>query len=149
MTVTEQLEAAGYIPLADHPRLRPGMRVRHIGHQWPEAIRTGTATITAVLRKPASKYEQLYGTPDIELAIAHDDGTESQWADYHCVAVDPAYPVRPFTEPVQTGTGSRVKVHRCCDGCNRDLGDATPAELEAAVAGQPLPSVIDECGCQR
>ncbi len=41
----------------------------------------------------------------------------------------------------------RITVQRCCNGCGRSLGDATDDELNAAVAGAPLPDVRDECGC--
>lgn len=54
---------------------------------------------------------------------------------------------RTFTPPRKTETGTRITVHRHCDTCGRDIGDATPEELEAAVAGAPLPDVADECGC--
>lgn len=56
---------------------------------------------------------------------------------------------RPST-PTRTDSNGRqhLTVKRCCDGCGRELGDATRDELEAAIVG-PLPSVIDECGCQR
>lgn len=42
----------------------------------------------------------------------------------------------------------KVRVKRCCDGCGEVLGDVTDAELEAAVTGRNLPSVIAEHGCQ-
>jgi ribosomal protein L34E len=54
-------------------------------------------------------------------------------------------------KPGPNGTISRtrkVRVKRCCDGCGEVLGDVTDAELEAAVTGRDLPSVIAEHGCQ-
>lgn len=54
---------------------------------------------------------------------------------------------RTFTPPRKTETGTRITVHRHCDTCGRDIGDATAEELEASVAGAPLPDVADECGC--
>jgi hypothetical protein len=59
---------------------------------------------------------------------------------------------RPNTPPTITekpdgGKTTRMTVKRCCENCGRELGDATPDELEAAVAGAPLSSVKDECGC--
>lgn len=54
---------------------------------------------------------------------------------------------RPFTDTARLpGGGSRVTVKRCCNGCGRELGDATEAELDAAMVGRPLPDVRDECG---
>lgn len=58
-------------------------------------------------------------------------------------------PARPSTPPRVDEDGIRhITVKRCCNGCGRELGDATQEELEAAIFG-PLPSVIDECGCRR
>ena len=42
---------------------------------------------------------------------------------------------------------TRFTVKRCCNGCSRDLGDATEHELDCAVDGLPLPDVREECGC--
>jgi len=42
----------------------------------------------------------------------------------------------------------RVTIKRSCDGCGESLGDATEAELEAAMCGHTLPSVAAEHGCQ-
>jgi hypothetical protein len=54
---------------------------------------------------------------------------------------------RPSTDTVRLPEGgSRITVKRCCDACGRELGDATEAELDAAVTGRLLPSVLDECG---
>ncbi len=54
---------------------------------------------------------------------------------------------RPWTPDFPTGDGQRITVKRCCDRCRRPLGDVTPEEMEAAVAGTRLPSVEAECGC--
>jgi hypothetical protein len=55
---------------------------------------------------------------------------------------------RPWTPDTVNEDGSKtMRVKRCCDGCGRPLGDVTGDELEAAIAGAPLPSVVDECGC--
>jgi hypothetical protein len=40
-----------------------------------------------------------------------------------------------------------IHVKRCCNGCGREIGDVTEAEMDAAVTGMPLPDVRDECGC--
>jgi hypothetical protein len=54
---------------------------------------------------------------------------------------------RPSTPIEKLPDGrQRLTVHRVCDRCGRDIGDATKEELEAAIVG-PLPSVVDECGC--
>lgn len=47
-----------------------------------------------------------------------------------------------------TRTSRKIRVKRSCDGCGESLGDITEAELDAAVAGRPLPSVASEHGCQ-
>ncbi len=50
--------------------------------------------------------------------------------------------------PVRRSDGRQIiTVQRSCERCGRDVGDATEAELDAAVNGEPLPSVADECGC--
>lgn len=38
-----------------------------------------------------------------------------------------------------------ITVQRCCNGCGRSLRDVTESEIDAAVAGQPLPDVRQEC----
>ena len=54
---------------------------------------------------------------------------------------------RPSTDVMQLHDGSRrVTVKRCCNGCGRELGDATEAELERAMRGAILLDVRDECG---
>lgn len=55
---------------------------------------------------------------------------------------------RPNT-PNRTLPGGReeITIKRCCNGCGRSLGDATEAEMEAAIFGASLPDVRDECGC--
>lgn len=58
-------------------------------------------------------------------------------------------PERPWTADRKnwiTGT-TRMTVKRVCNGCGRELGDATSGELLAAVLGDDLPDVRDECGC--
>lgn len=42
----------------------------------------------------------------------------------------------------------RITTKRCCDGCGEPIGDVTQRELEYAIAGFPLPSVVTEHGCQ-
>ncbi|UJP39345.1 hypothetical protein [Cellulomonas palmilytica] len=55
-------------------------------------------------------------------------------------------PSTPPTRDPETGA-TRFRVHRMCNGCDSDLGDATDDELMAAVSGAPLPDVRAECGC--
>lgn len=54
---------------------------------------------------------------------------------------------RRSTPPRQDGTATTVTVQRGCNGCGKQLGDAQPDELEAAVERGPLPDVRLECGC--
>lgn len=55
---------------------------------------------------------------------------------------------RRHTPVKRFGTGkSRIRVQRSCNGCQQSLGDANTAEIDAAVAGEPLPDVRLECGC--
>lgn len=57
---------------------------------------------------------------------------------------------RPWTPDEHLpGGGKRIHVKRCCNSCGRVLGDVTEAEIEAGVAGRPLPDVTAECGCSR
>lgn len=59
--------------------------------------------------------------------------------------------VRPSTppRPNAAGTGKTITVHRVCNGCGGDLGDATMSELAAAYGGLDLPDVRLEHGCYR
>ncbi|MGI8333427.1 hypothetical protein ACRYCC_26040 [Actinomadura scrupuli] len=53
---------------------------------------------------------------------------------------------RPSTPPRENPSGGMtITVQRTCNGCGTSLGDATPAELDAAVAGRWLPDASDEC----
>lgn len=57
---------------------------------------------------------------------------------------------RPWTPDEHLpGGGKRIHVKRCCNGCGRPIGDVTEAEIEAGIAGRPLPDVTAECGCSR
>lgn len=47
------------------------------------------------------------------------------------------------TRPVKVGDRTRITIQRTCDGCDRPLGDATQAELDAAE--WHVPDVRDEC----
>jgi hypothetical protein len=55
---------------------------------------------------------------------------------------------RPDTPDRISSDGvTTITVKRACNVCGRRLGDATDAELDAAMFGAPLPDVRDECGC--
>lgn len=54
---------------------------------------------------------------------------------------------RPDTPDELTELGWKKTVKRSCDRCGRELGDATPVEAAASIAGQSLPSALSECGC--
>lgn len=55
---------------------------------------------------------------------------------------------RTHTPPRRNADGSETyRVQRACNGCGRDIGDATANELDAAIDGATLPDVRDECGC--
>jgi len=54
---------------------------------------------------------------------------------------------RPDTPDEITSTGMRMTVKRNCDRCGRMLGDATEQEATLGQSGEPLPSVLAECGC--
>jgi hypothetical protein len=55
---------------------------------------------------------------------------------------------RPFTEAKALAAGGKqMHVKRICNGCGNNLGDVRPDEIDAAVAGEPLPDVRLECGC--
>ena len=75
-----------------------------------------------------------------------DEVTRIKWS-----YLDYAAPTRGrvWTDDVRVDGGRALWVKRCCNGCGRELGDATEAELDAAVSGLPLPDVTDECGCAR
>lgn len=54
--------------------------------------------------------------------------------------------MRPSTPPQTHPDGTRtIRIHRCCNGCGTDLGDATDLELAACITGNPMPDVRSEC----
>lgn len=55
---------------------------------------------------------------------------------------------RPWTLDKVEGKTKTIRVKRCCENCGRPIGDVTDDETAAAIAGAPLPSVVDECGCR-
>lgn len=57
---------------------------------------------------------------------------------------------RPWTPDVRAEDGTRITVRRCCNGCGLQVGDASAADLEAAMTGRVLPDVTGECpDCSR
>ena len=73
LTIDEQAEAEslladlrsrGYTEQTRHGDLAPGVRVRHVGQQYPAAYRDGTGNVLAVLQR----HEQ-----DIEVLVAYDE----------------------------------------------------------------------------
>lgn len=54
---------------------------------------------------------------------------------------------RPWTPVKVEGSVRTFRAKRTCERCHRPIGDTTEAEMDAVVAGAPLPSVAAECGC--
>lgn len=53
---------------------------------------------------------------------------------------------RAYTHDVRHPDGSlTITMKRACNGCDALIGDATEAEIDAAVASLPLPDVTGEC----
>ena len=89
-----ELHARGYVDIDAHKELRPGVRVRHRGHQWPGAHRHGTGAVLALTEKPDSAWSLSWGMADIEMVVLWDkpwplDSRLSKLAQYHVnVALD-------------------------------------------------------------
>lgn len=82
------LLARGYVEIPDHNGLRPGVRVRHVGEQYPGASE-GTATVLRVFKSP----RVIQGDPDVELIVKRDKPSfwgedYGYWADYHTVLAE-------------------------------------------------------------
>ncbi len=55
---------------------------------------------------------------------------------------------RPSSLPVRLPSGGLLVISkRSCNGCGRQLGDLTLAELTAIREGLQAPDVRAECGC--
>lgn len=53
---------------------------------------------------------------------------------------------RPWTDPVSNeGGGHTFVVKRCCDLCERPVGDVSSTEAEALIEGHPLPAASLDC----
>lgn len=50
----------------------------------------------------------------------------------------------PNRHDASTGQ-TTITMQRCCNGCGRSLGDATPIEIACATLGIDLPDVTGEC----
>lgn len=53
-------------------------------------------------------------------------------------------PNRTETRP-DGSTSTSVVIKRACNGCDRELGDAHPLEIELAFLSKELPDARDEC----
>jgi hypothetical protein len=84
----DDLLADGYVDVDEHHGLRVGVRVRHRGHQYPEAYAKGTGTVLAVMLKHLSSWSENHGRTDVELLVLRDDGSISGVADYHVERVE-------------------------------------------------------------
>jgi hypothetical protein len=88
----QALIEAGYEDVAEYAGIKVGARVRHVGHQWPEAFERGSATVLAVMRKDPSAWAQTYRRPDVELLVELDrpfiaGSCLAQLADYHVLVI--------------------------------------------------------------
>lgn len=82
------LRDAGYVDIENHNDLRVGARIRHVGHQWPQAYEHGTGVILALTERPNSPWSRSWHARDIELIALWDQprpfGSRlSQLAQYH------------------------------------------------------------------
>lgn len=94
------LHASGYVDLDSYtyPQsgrvLHVGARVRHIGEQYPEALRDGTGNVVALLHRPDSPWSRSWRMPDIELVTLSDrprfETRLSQLAHYHVEVIEGA-----------------------------------------------------------
>jgi hypothetical protein len=91
-TTLSDLRARGYQVRESFNDLAPGVRVRHIGHQWPGARQNGTGTVVVVTERNPSSWSQTWNAADIEMVVAYDNPavTGSRLvtvAQYHVEAV--------------------------------------------------------------
>lgn len=86
-SLLDELLSRGYVEKEFHNELRPGARVRHRGHQYPEAYQRGTGVVLHVTQKSPSSWEQSWRMPDVELVVLWDReqlwGRMSLLAQYH------------------------------------------------------------------
>lgn len=86
ITAQEQAESLlnrGYAEVQTAGELHVGQRVRHVGQQYPEAVREGTAVIERIFTRGK----------DVELIARRDkpewgpEDTHGFWANYHTATV--------------------------------------------------------------
>lgn len=88
------LHSCGYQDIPEYHNLRPGVRIRHSGHRWPEAHTNGTGVVVAITHRADSSWSREWGKDDVELIARWDKpsfGSRfSQLAQYHVwvVAID-------------------------------------------------------------
>ena len=73
----------GYVEVESHGWIRRGMRVRHVGDQWPAAYSRGTGDVEGIFVRRGD---------DVELIVKSDtDHFGSRYrflADYHVRSID-------------------------------------------------------------
>jgi len=114
-TVVADMLRRGFVEIQEFGALKPGVRVRHSGQQWPDAYRLGTGSVERIFHKPDSSWEQKYGRPDVELIMKRDDGTRSMLADYHV---------------------------RLTDSCGGGWVCTAAVHVEGCLSGDPLPDGV-------
>ena len=86
-------QAEGYQEIPEYKGIKPGQRVRHLGHRYTEAYRDGTATVLAVMQKDPSSWAQTYGRPDVEIIVQLDKPYDPEspvrtWSDYQTTRIE-------------------------------------------------------------
>lgn len=90
-SIVADLTQSGFKAVDEHTwrehTVRPGMRVRHSGEQWIEALDRGTGVLHSVYLRDPSPWSQKYRRPDVEVIFVRDKpmfaSRVSQLADYH------------------------------------------------------------------
>lgn len=87
-SLLDELRERGYEEREFFNELRPGARVRHTGHRYPEAYERGTGVVLHVTEKKPSSWSQTYGVTDAEMVVLWDEGVPlghrmSLVAQYH------------------------------------------------------------------
>ena len=71
-SLLDELLSRGYVEKESHNELRPGARVRHRGHRYPEAFARGTGVVLHVTEKEQSGWSQTWRMPDVEMVVLWD-----------------------------------------------------------------------------
>lgn len=86
-TMREALHRSGYVDIEQHRDLRPGTRVYHRGHQWPDASTRGTGVVLVLTEKPNSAWSRSWRAADVEMVVLWDKpiwaSRFAQLAQYH------------------------------------------------------------------